>query len=70
MGYHNVTLPCILKNNKKKPIINFRNPEGLENYKKVSDAYAQSIRDAIDNIQDINELRIKIHIINMEKWKV
>ena len=62
----NVTLPCILTNNKKKPIINFKNPEGWENYKKVSDAHAQSIRDVIDNITDINELRIKINIINME----
>ena len=62
----NVTLPCILTNNKKKPVINFRNPEGWENYNKVSDAHAQSIRDAIDNINDINELGIKIHIINIE----
>ena len=53
----NVTLPCILTNNKKKPVINFRNPEGWENYKKISDAHAQSIRDAIDNTHDINELR-------------
>ena len=29
----NVTLPCILANNKKRPVINFRNPEGWERYK-------------------------------------
>ena len=62
----NVTLPCILTNNKKKPMINFKNSEGWDNYKKISDAYAQKIRDTLDNIQDINELRVKIHIINME----
>ena len=62
----NVTLPCILTNNKKKPIINFKNPEGWENYKKVSDAHAQSIREVIDNTTDTKELRIKINIINME----
>ena len=47
-------------------MINFKNPEEWENYKKLSDTYAQIIRDAIDNIHDINELRVKIHIINME----
>ena len=62
----NVTLPCILTNNKKEPMINFKNPEGRDNYKKISDAYAQRISDAVDNIHDINELRVKIHIINME----
>ena len=62
----NLTLPCILTNNKKKPLINFKNPEGWDRYKKISDAHAQKIRDAVDNIQDINELRVKIHIINME----
>ena len=52
----NVTLPFILANNKKKSMIKFENPEGWDNYKKISDTYAQSIRDAIDNINDINEL--------------
>ena len=37
-----------------------------KNYKKVSDTYAQSIMDAIENSHDINEMRINIHIINME----
>ena len=62
----NVTLPCTLTNDKKKPIINFKNPEGWENYKKVSDAHAESIREVIDNSTDTNELRIKINIIKME----
>ena len=62
----NVTLPCIFTNNKKKPVINFNNPEGWERYKKISAEHAQDIRDAVDNIQDINELRVKIHIINIE----
>ena len=35
----NVTLPCILTHNKKKPVINFRNPKGWGNYKNVSDTH-------------------------------
>ena len=50
----NVTLPCILTNNKKKPIFNFKNPEGWEDYKKVSDAHAKSIREVIDNTTETN----------------
>ena len=38
----------------------------MERYKKISAEHAQQIRDAVDNIQDINDLRLKIHIINME----
>ena len=44
----NVTIPCILTNNKKKPMI-LRNPEGWESYKLVSDKHAQEIKDLIDN---------------------
>ena len=62
----NMTLPCILTNNKKRPVINFNNPEGWERYKKVSEEYVKEIPDSVDNIQDINEFRIKIHIINLE----
>ena len=40
----NVTLPCILTNNKKRPVINFKNPEGWERYKKIFDAHAQKKR--------------------------
>ena len=47
-------------------MIYFKNPEGWDNYKKISETHALSIRDAVDNIHDINELRVKIHIINME----
>ena len=60
----NVTLPCILTNNKKRPVINFRNPEGWERYKIVSEEHAQEIKDLVDNIEDINKLRI--HIANMD----
>ena len=62
----NVTLPCILTNNKKRPVINFRNPEGQERYKIVSEEHAHEIKDIVDNIMDINELRIRIRIANME----
>ena len=62
----NVTLPCILTNNKKHPVINFRNPEGWERYKIVSEEHAQEIKKLVDNIEDINELRIRIHIANMD----
>ena len=52
-------------------MIHFNNPEGWERYKKVSAEHAQEIRDSVDNFKDINELRIQIHIINMEfKWRV
>ena len=61
----NVTLPCILTNNKKRPVINFMNPEVWERYKIVSEEHAQEIKDLVDNIEDINELRIRIHIANM-----
>ena len=40
--------------------------KGWERYKKISADYAQEIRDAVDNIQDINELTVKIHIIKLE----
>ena len=50
-----VTLPCIFTNNKKRPMINFKNPEGWERYKKISADHAQEIQDALDNIKDINE---------------
>ena len=62
----NLTLPFILTNNKKKPVINFKNPEGWANYLRVSDVHAKDIRELIDNTVDINELRIKINILNME----
>ena len=62
----NVTLSCIFTNNKKRPVINFKNPEEWERYKRIFAELAQEIRDAVDNIQDINKLRVKIHIINME----
>ena len=62
----NMTLPCILTNNKKHPLIKLRNPEVLERYKTVSEEHAQEIRDPVDNIEDINERRIWIHIVNMD----
>ena len=62
----NVTLPCIFTNNKKRPVINFKNPEGWERYKKISADHAQEIRDAFEKIQDINYLKVKIHIIKMK----
>ena len=53
----NVTLPCILTNNKKCLVVNLRNLE--------SDEHAQEIKDLIDNTEDINELRLWIHIFNL-----
>ena len=38
---------------------------GWERYKLVSDKQAQEIKDLIDNTDDINELRIRIHIVNL-----
>ena len=62
----NMTLPCILTNNKKHPVINFRNPEGWERYKIVSEEHTYEIKYLLDNIKDINKLRVMIHIANME----
>ena len=62
----NVTLLCILTNNKNRTVINFRNPEGWEKYKRISEEHAQEIRDLVDNIKDINKLRINIHITNIK----
>ena len=41
-----------------------RNPDGWERYKIVSEEHAQEIKDLVDNIEDINKLRI--HIANMD----
>ena len=37
-----------------------------ERYKIVSEEHAQEIKDLVDNFEDINELRIRIHIANMD----
>ena len=40
----NMTLLCILTNNKNRTVINFRNPEGSEKYKRVSEEHTQFCR--------------------------
>ena len=48
-----ITIPCISTNNKKKPAINFRNPEGWKNYKIVSVKYASKMKELVENTEDI-----------------
>ena len=62
-----ITLPSIhTNNNKKKPVINYKNPEGWKNYKELSDKFAERIRKVVEETEDINMVRIKIDAINME----
>ena len=62
-----LTLPSIhSNNNKKKPVINYKNPEGWKNYKELSDKFAGRIRKVVEETEDINMVRIKIDAINME----
>ena len=59
-------LTCIKLKSKKVPIINFRNPDGWKNYKTVSNDYAEKMIDIIECTEDINVLRIKLEILDME----
>ena len=61
-----IKLTSIQSNSKKKPVINFRNPDGWKNYKNISDMYAERIKIMISETRDINTLRIKLYIINKE----
>ena len=47
-------------NNKKKPIINMNNKEGWIRYPEVSDRYANIIKNAIENIKDIDMLESRL----------
>ena len=46
-----ITMPSIRTNNKKKPVINFRNPEEWQNYMIVSDKYASKMKEIVENIR-------------------
>ena len=52
-------MPSIRTKNKKKPVINFRNLDGWQNYKIVSDEYASKIKEIVENTENINDLRIR-----------
>ena len=54
------------RNEKKTPVINYKNPEGWENYKVVSDSYANKIIKAIQEENDIDKLERKLYIINLD----
>ena len=61
-----IILPTIKRKNKKVPVINFRNPDGWNHYKLVSDEYADKMVEIIENTEDINVLRVKLEIMDME----
>ena len=50
-----ITIPCISANNKKKPLINFRNPEGWQKYKIISDVYSPRMKELVEKLSDFGE---------------
>ena len=57
-------MPCI--SNKNKPVTNFRNQEGWQRNKIISYIYAPRMKEVVENIEDVNDLRIRIHIVNLD----
>ena len=53
-------------NKLRRPIINFRNMSGWDNYKEISDKHAYKIIDAISNITDVDKLERKIYGIDLD----
>ena len=51
---------------RKKPVINYKNPQGWEKYKDVSNKYAGKIMEAIRDIDDINKLERELELINTD----
>ena len=51
---------------RKKPIINYRNSKGWLVYKDISDRYADKMVDAINSIDNMEELERKIYIMDMD----
>ena len=56
----------IKRQEKKIPMINYKNPKGWERYKDVSDRYANKIMEAIRVEEDIDRLERKLEIINLD----
>ena len=54
------------KREKRKPVINFRNPQGWVKYKEISDKYAPKILEVVEQTEDVNLMEIKIGIIEKE----
>ena len=61
-----INMPVISSkgNNKKKPIINMNNKEGWIRYPEVSDRYVNLIKNAIENIKDVDMLESRLLSIN------
>ena len=60
-------LPMLVKKKeKKKPMINFNNPDGWSRYKEISDQHADKIEDIVRNSEDVNALERKINMIDIE----
>ena len=56
----------IKEQNKKVPIINFKNPQGWARYAEISDNYANKMEDLIENEEDIDTLQRKLESINTD----
>ena len=54
------------KREKRKPIINFRNPDGWTKYKEISNSFAPKILEVLEQNEDVNTLERKIKIIDTE----
>ena len=51
---------------KKTPVINFKNPQGWERYKVISDKFAGKMLETIKEESDIDKLEIKMEMINID----
>ena len=52
---------------KKTPVINFKNPQGWERYKVISDKFAGKMLETIKEESDIDKLEIKMEMIK-KSW--
>ena len=52
------------KREKRKPIINFRNPDGWTKYKEISNSFAPKILEVLEQNEDVNTLERKIKLWN------
>ena len=54
------------KKTKSKPVINFRNEDGWENYAEISNKNAPKIKELVETIDDMNEIERRVHLIDLK----
>ena len=54
------------KREKRRPVINYRNPQGWEKYRELSDKYVPKIMEAIEQSEDANTMESKMKVIDLE----